>query len=113
MRTADNFGTIRTGPLLCIYLEFTKKVIRICNHDLQTLHGFSLQTSIANIHGTTWLKLSLYRFLRIPCTGVKPTEPEEVEKGLSRESGEEDQSAAGLLLRTHSAGPESQTCYYL
>ncbi len=29
---------------------------------------------------------------------------------LSRESGEEDQSAAGLLLRTHSAGPVSQTC---
>jgi hypothetical protein len=32
---------------------------------------------------------------------------------LSRESGEEDQSATGLLLRTHSAGPVSQTCYYL
>ncbi len=29
---------------------------------------------------------------------------------LSRESGEEDQSAAGLLLRTYSAGPVSQTC---
>ncbi len=29
---------------------------------------------------------------------------------MSRESGEEDQSAAGLLLRTHSAGPVSQTC---
>jgi hypothetical protein len=34
-------------------------------------------------------------------------------KGLSRESGKEDQSAARLLLRTHSAGPASQTCYYL
>jgi hypothetical protein len=32
---------------------------------------------------------------------------------LSRESGEEDRSATGLLLRTHSAGPVSQTCYYL
>jgi hypothetical protein len=32
---------------------------------------------------------------------------------VSRESGEEDQSATGLLLRTHSAGPVSQTCYYL
>jgi hypothetical protein len=30
---------------------------------------------------------------------------------LSRESGEEDQSAAGLLLRTYSAGPVSQTCF--
>ncbi len=29
---------------------------------------------------------------------------------LSRKSGEEDQSAAGLLLRTYSAGPVSQTC---
>jgi hypothetical protein len=29
---------------------------------------------------------------------------------VSRESGEEDQSAAGLLLRTYSAGPVSQTC---
>jgi hypothetical protein len=35
-------------------------------------------------------------------------------KGLvSRESGEEDLSATGLLLRTHSAGPVSQTCYDL
>ncbi len=32
---------------------------------------------------------------------------------VSSESGEEDQSAPGLLLRTHSAGPVSQTCYYL
>ncbi len=32
---------------------------------------------------------------------------------LSRESGEEDQSATGLLLRTHSAGPVSQICFYL
>jgi hypothetical protein len=31
---------------------------------------------------------------------------------VSRESGE-DQSAAGLLLRTYSAGPVFQTCYYL
>jgi hypothetical protein len=32
---------------------------------------------------------------------------------MSCGSGEEDQSATGLLLRTHSAGLVSQTCYYL
>ncbi len=35
---------------------------------------------------------------------------EYINRSLSRESGEEDQSAAGLLLRTYSAGPVSQTC---
>jgi hypothetical protein len=34
-------------------------------------------------------------------------------KVVSRESGEEDWSATGLLLRTNSAGPVSQTCYDL
>jgi hypothetical protein len=34
-------------------------------------------------------------------------------RGVSCESGEEDQSATGLLLRTHSAGPVSQICFYL
>ena len=32
---------------------------------------------------------------------------------VPRVQREEDQSEAGLLLRTHSAGPVSQTCYYL
>jgi hypothetical protein len=32
---------------------------------------------------------------------------------LPRESGEEDRSATGLLLRTHSAALCLRTCYYL
>jgi hypothetical protein len=32
---------------------------------------------------------------------------------VPRVQREEDQSATGLLLRTHSAGPVSQICFYL